>query len=139
MSNSTQASDQNSSLDRDRISVRGRLQRLTVAWLRACFPGEVVRNKPERGARLIEEAAELSQVLGTPRELAHRLVDRAYDNPPGDAVQEVGGLAIVLSSAAAMLDLDVDECHQMELERLIGAIDATRERHARKVEQGYVA
>ena len=118
---------------------RGRLQRLTVAWLRACFPEPVVLNRPERGARVIEEAAELAQVLGTSRELAHRLVDRAFDNPVGDAGREVGGMAVVLASAAEVLALDVTECHHRELERLIGSIDATRERHAKKIKQGYTA
>ena len=121
------------------MSVLDALQNLTTAWLHACFPEEMANNKAERGARVIEEAVELAQVMGTSRELAHRLVDRVFDNPTGQADQELGGLAVVTAAAAGTLGLSVNDCHQRELGRIIGQMPAIRAKQAHKAEQGLTA
>ena len=115
------------------------LQAQTFAWLRACFPEAVVHNHAERGARALEEAIELAQVMGTSRELAHRLVDRVFDNPPGEAAQEVGGAFVTLAVAASTLDLDAMECWATELARIQDRMPEIRAKQALKAAQGITA
>ena len=115
------------------------LQATTFAWLRECFPDAVVHSGAERGARVLEESIELAQVMGTSRELAHRLVDRVFDNPPGEPHQEVGGLYVTLAVASAVLGLDGGECWRRELARIQGRIAETRARQAIKEAQGITA
>lgn len=115
------------------------LQVSTFDWLKACFPDVVVQNRAERGARVLEEVIELAQAMGTSRELAHRIVDRVFDNPPGEAEQEVGGAYVTLSVAASVLELDAQECWTKELHRIQGRIPEARARQALKVEQGITA
>lgn len=115
------------------------LQAQTFAWLQACFPDSVVHNHAERGTRALEEAIELAQVMGATRELAHRLVDRVFDNPPGEAAQEVGGAFVTLAVATSVLGLDAMECWSKELSRIQGKMPEIRAKQALKASQGITA
>lgn len=115
------------------------LQRMTRAWLHACFPKSVTHHLPERGLRHLEESAELAQALGVDRAQAHRLIDYVFDRPVGVPAQEIGGCALTLAAVAIALDEDVETCWSTELERVIPRIEQTREKQRFKASAGIVA
>lgn len=93
-------------------------QERVMNWMRVCFTQDVWDNATERNFRFFEEAAELVQARGLTRELAHRLVDYVYDRPVGEPYQEVGGVMVTLASLCEVAELDMQECAELELDRI---------------------
>jgi hypothetical protein len=115
------------------------LQRLTGAWLRACFPlaqFPSISFQEERGLRFLEEAIELSQVQGVSEEKALRLVRYVYSRKVGELHQEVGGCAVTLAALCEVMGMDLGECWEVELSRVMGCMDRIRAKQAEKAEQG---
>lgn len=91
-----------------------------VAWAKRAFGPEVMDYPAERGARVQEEANELGQAMGVPRETAHKIVEYVYDRPPGDAKQELGGVGLCLLIAAESIEECADAAERQELNRVLG-------------------
>lgn len=71
--------------------------RLALDWAIRCFGINHVYNVPVRSLRLAEEAVELTQAVGIPKEKMHDLVDIVYARPHGDPFQEICGVAMTLA------------------------------------------
>jgi hypothetical protein len=91
-----------------------------VAWAKRAFGLEVMDHPAERGARVQEEANELGQAMGVPRETAHKIVEYVYDRPAGDAKQELGGVGLCLLIAAESIEECADAAERQELNRVLG-------------------
>lgn len=89
-----------------------------AAWLRACFPDTASTPLVVRVDRFMEEAIELVQSLGYPRERVDVLLDYVYARPAGDDRQEVGGVLITLAALCETSALDMDACGRGELARV---------------------
>lgn len=94
-------------------------QRAIARWCADAFGKEHAENLAQRGVRHAEEAIELAQAAGTPREMLHQLVDYIYDRPPGELAQEIGGSALTLLALAAAAKLSVDTEEAREIARVL--------------------
>lgn len=92
---------------------------LLAAWCAAAFGAAHANSLPQRGIRHAEEAIELAQAAGAPREMLHRLVDFIYDRPPGDLAQEIGGSGLTLLALAAAAGLNADKEEACEVARVL--------------------
>lgn len=115
-----------------------RLQAKSETFVQACFPGSIVE-PVERGLRALEEMLELVQAVGVSQEQALRLVAYVYARPVGEVDQELGGAALTLSAVASAVGLDLGQCWEVELDRVLGCMDQVRAKHAVKKTQGIVA
>lgn len=106
-------------------------------WLRYSFGNEVLESRPERAARVLEEAAELAQAEGVDIAQADRILVRAYGRPAGEPSQEAAGVAITLLAWAAVADVDLERVARAEVNRIEGLpVEALRRKHAEKVTAG---
>jgi NTP pyrophosphatase (non-canonical NTP hydrolase) len=101
-------------------------------------PGSIY-SLPERGCRLFEEAGEAMQSCGASREIAHLIVDRIWDNPPGALPQEIAGVSVTLSILAHVADIDLEFVLEQELARVRANKDQIRAKQAIKRTQGITA
>jgi hypothetical protein len=117
-------------------SNRAARQERTAAWIARTFGPELMA-PTERIARFVEEAIELAQACGLPREAIGRIADHIYAKPVGDPAQEFGGVGVTLLGLAASLGLDADALELAELTR-VEAIppEYFRARHNRKADAG---
>jgi len=104
-----------------------------VDWAHKCFGPVIVNNTKERGHRFLEEAVELFQSIGRPKEEALALVDYVYGRPVGDRQQEIGGVMVTLAVLCAALGEDMHELGDTELGRVIQKIDKIRANHQAKI------
>lgn len=109
-------------------------QQVAHAWALHCFGSEIVSDTNERCARFLEEALELVQALGLPKDHAVDLVEYVYGRPPGRPSQEVGGVSLTLAVLCGAVDLDMLECSIQELRRVQhpDMIDRIRRKNATK-------
>lgn len=108
-----------------------------VAWATRAFGDDVISFPAERGARVQEEANELGQAMGVPRETAHKIVEYVYDRPPGNPRQELGGVGLCLMIAAASLEECADAAERQELNRVLGKPpEYFGQRHKAKAKHG---
>lgn len=110
----------------------GTFQQRVAPWMDACFGAEISGDRLERGDRFIEEAIELLQANGYPRERIGLLVDYVYDREPGDPVQEVGGVMVTLAAYCLALRMDMHLAGETELGRVWTKIDKIRAKQAAK-------
>lgn len=75
-------------------------------------------NIDRRTRSILEEALEVAQVIGFPKERAHQLIDYVYDRPVGELRQEIGGLLSTLAAFATINNIDLMEAGEDELDRL---------------------
>lgn len=95
-----------------------RFQYLVGAWLVVAFDGMPEATSPrERNFRFLEEALELVQACGLPKEDALKLLDYTYGRPPGEVAQEVGGTLTTLAALCLAQNVDMDEAGEAELRR----------------------
>ena len=118
----------------DAIVNGGSFQESAEAWAKACFGDRYDRDKMERADRFLEEALELLQSLGYPRERIAELVDYVYGRPAGDPAQEMGGTMLTLALLAGANGLDAEVCAEVELERVHGKIEKIRAKQKSRVE-----
>lgn len=101
-------------------------------WLKACFPIAVRSNRAERTHRFLEEALELAQANGCPREDALALVDYVYSRPVGIPDLEVGGVMVTLAALCSASEINMDEAGDGELKRNWNRIETIRAKQAGK-------
>lgn len=88
-------------------------------WLVECFGAEIASDKTERSWRFFEEATETVQAADMTREEAHQLVDYVYNRPKGELTQEVGGTMVTLAALCLAHGINMHECAEAELERIL--------------------
>lgn len=88
-------------------------------WLLDCFGNKIAHDRTERNYRFFEEAAELVQATGMTREEAHQLVDYTFNRPVGEVKQEIGGVFVTLAALCFAHEIDMDECGEMEISRIM--------------------
>lgn len=103
-------------------------------WMLDCFGSEISRDTVERNHRFLEEALELVQACGCTQSEAHQLVDYVYGRPWGDKPQEVGGVMVTLAALCLAHDIDMHECGELELARILdpSIMDKIRAKQASK-------
>jgi hypothetical protein len=93
-------------------------QSRTLVWLRACWPNTASTPTLERVDRFLEEALELAQAQGYPRERIATLVNYVYDRPIGEPSSEVGGVMVTLAALCGTAGLDMHDAGEAELARV---------------------
>lgn len=113
-----------------------RTQKNVLRWAIDSF-GPIAANRDERAARLAEEAVEVAQTEGVPKDVILRIVERVYERPPGELWQEIGGIEITLQALCENVGLSRDECGDREWHRVLSKTkDWWRAKHAAKVAAG---
>lgn len=107
-------------------------QQRVQPWMMACFGAEISADSRERNHRFFEEAGELVQACGMPREEAHLLVDYVYDRQVGEKQQEVGGVMVTLAALCLAQGIDMHEAGEIELARIWTKVEAIRAKQAAK-------
>lgn len=116
----------------EHVSEEGSFQGRVAPWMLACFGPEIASDKVERNHRFLEEAIELVQACGCPREDAHALVDYVFDRPVGYRWQEVGGVMVTLAALCLAHDLDMHNWGEIELRRIWTKLSKIRAKQAAK-------
>ena len=106
-------------------------------WALRVLGETAVRNLPERGLRVAEEAIELGQAMGVDAADLHRLVDYVYSRPVGTPGQEIAGTMVTLYAAAAAVGVNADAAYEAEVARIHTPEieDKVRRRQAEKRER----
>ncbi len=102
-----------------RYTGRDSRQSMVHKWVIQAFGEGHANSIPQRGVRLLEEAIEAYQASGCTAEMAHRLVDHVFSKPPGDLLQEIGGVGTTLLALAGACGESADYLEQRELERVL--------------------
>lgn len=114
------------------LAITPSLQARVHPWMMACFGAEIASDRLERNDRFIEEALELVQASGYPRERALQLVDYVYGRPQGEINQEVGGVMITLAAHCLAHGVDMHEAGETELARIWTKVEQIREKQKAK-------
>jgi NTP pyrophosphatase (non-canonical NTP hydrolase) len=88
-------------------------------WCVAAFGKDESTNLPQRGLRLLEEAAECAQACGVEWGIANKLMKYVWGRPPGSTAQELGGVQLCCLALAEAAQLDADECELREVNRVL--------------------
>lgn len=110
------------------------LQKGLVSWLERCLGKETLLNRKDRAIRVLEEAVELAQAVGIPREKALEQLHHTYDRPKGQPAQEIAGVINAALLAAEALGYDGLDLGLNELHRAEDAIDIIRRKNLSKVQ-----
>ena len=97
-------------------------QKRVAPWMQTCFGEEISNNTVERNHRFVEESLELAQSKGCTRSEAHQLVDYVWNRPVGEPSQEVGGVMVTLAALCLAANLDMHECGEIELARILDPV-----------------
>ncbi len=89
-----------------------------AAWVRSRLGTEVLMDRQERAARLVEEAIELAQAEGVPEIRVVNIARRAYERPVGEVEQEVGGIGVCILAYCYAADLDFLALTDREVKRI---------------------
>ena len=118
------------------LSTRDALQQMIIDWARETF-GQVALAPEERARRFLEEAVELVQAQGVPKEHITAIVEHVYNKPPGDVFQEVGGCSVTLLAYCAAVGLSAEAEEIREFKRCLSIDkDFFRKKHKLKVDAG---
>lgn len=109
-------------VDRLRNAAPHDFQRGVTSWMMQCFSMQVCRDTVERNHRFLEEALELVQALGCTASEAHQLVDYTFNRPIGEPKQEVGGVMVTLAALCMAADMDMADCENVELTRILNPV-----------------
>jgi hypothetical protein len=88
-------------------------------WCEVCFGEVEALSLPQRGIRLLEEAAEAAQATGVDVKLAVRLMEYVWNRPVGKLAQELGGVGVTALALANAAGLSADKCEAIEVERIL--------------------
>lgn len=103
-----------------------------LAWVRGAF-GTANAHPRERAKRLLEEAIELAQALGVPRDEITTLANYTYARPAGEPTQEIGGIGTCLLAVAESIQADADAEELRELTRVLSKpLSVWRDKHNAK-------
>jgi hypothetical protein len=103
----------------DAATSRDERQRAMVLWGTTTFGSNHMKDPIARAARFLEEALELAQAAGLPRDHADRVVDHVYSRPTGNVAQEAGGVGVTLLVLCDVLGLDADVAEVCEINRVL--------------------
>lgn len=112
--------------------VMSEFQDAVMEWMMECFGAEISDDRRERSHRFIEEAIELVQATGITREEVLMLVDYVYGRPPGEVMQEVGGVTVTLAALCGAHKISMQNCAVAEVARVWTKIDVIRAKQATK-------
>lgn len=107
-------------------------QQRVAPWMDVCFGPEISGDRLERGDRFLEEALELLQSGGYPRERIAALTDYVFDRPQGEINQEVGGVMVTLAAYCLAFGLDMHAAGETELARIWTKVEKIRAKQAAK-------
>lgn len=108
-------------------------QKKVVALGASIFGVENMTSRDERMIRFLEEAGELVQAGGMTREMAHRMIDYAYDRPKETEIhKEIGGVQITLLALAEAFGEDVQQAYLTEFKRVQDKAEQCRAKHLAK-------
>lgn len=93
--------------------------KIAYDWGVRSFGEEHMRDAKVRALRAAEEAVEVAQSVGVPRDMLHRQVDATYDREPGTTPEEIGGALMTLAVMAYSLGHDPVELFNKELHRVL--------------------
>lgn len=112
--------------------VKGNFQSRCRPWAEYCFGRKKVNSYAERNYRFLEEALELVQSCGMPREQVYALVDYVFERPAGNPLQEIGGVLTTLATLCTAHGFDMAEAGELELKRIWNRADEIREKNLSK-------
>lgn len=117
------------------------LQMLAIDWAIRCFGADHVYNAPVRSLRLAEEAVELAQAYGVPKEKMLDLIEIVYQRPRGNPDQEMGGVAMTAAvMAGAIFQQPLEDFLKQELRRVLNKpADHFTQRNKEKLDLGLKA
>lgn len=101
-------------------------------WMDACFGPEISADRVERNDRFMEEALELVQASGYPKERAYALIEYVYGRDQGEINQEVGGVMVTLAAHCLAHGVDMHEAGETELARIWTKVEQIRAKQATK-------
>jgi hypothetical protein len=107
-------------------------QERVYPWTVECFGEKVALDKTERNYRFLEESLELTQSLGLTKEQCLKIVDYVFSRDIGEPKQEIGGVVVTLAALCSANKLDMNECAETELARVLTKIDKIRAKHNNK-------
>lgn len=114
--------------------------KIAVDWACRSFGADHVYNFPIRALRLTEEAVELAQAYGLPKEKVLDLVEIVYGRPPGKPEQELGGVMMTATVLAGAHGHDPDRYFEIELRRVLAkSSDHFAKRNQDKIDLGLTA
>ena len=93
--------------------------RLAYAWAVRSFGPAHVIDTPTRVLRIVEEAIELCQAVGVPQDKVDLCTHTVYRRPPGDPIQEVGGILLTTNILCAAIEAEPDDILEKELARVL--------------------
>jgi len=93
-------------------------QSRVAPWMQLCFGPVVSADKLERDDRFLEEALELLQSGGYPRERIAALTEYVYGRPIGEPAQETGGVMVTLAARCLAYGIDMHAAGETELARI---------------------
>jgi hypothetical protein len=106
-------------------------------WACRCFGSAHVHNQGVRSLRIAEEAVELCQAHGVPKDKMQDLVQIVYARPRGVAIQELGGLLMTTYIYCAANVVDPEEVFITELRRVLEkAPEHFAKRNQEKIDAG---
>jgi NTP pyrophosphatase (non-canonical NTP hydrolase) len=94
-------------------------QRRMFDWCCRAFGETETRSIPQRGLRLLEEAAEAAQAAGVDVDTSIHLMVYVWGRKKGELAQELGGVAITSLALAAAANLDMDSAEVDEILRVL--------------------
>lgn len=109
-----------------------RFQARTVSWVRDTFGAAQFSDMQERGDRFAEEALELLQAIGYPRESVLQAAAYVYERGRGEPLQEAGGVLLTLAPICEVLGFDMVHAGEVELARVGTEVSAIRAKQSRK-------
>jgi NTP pyrophosphatase (non-canonical NTP hydrolase) len=110
---------------------------IALDWARRSFGAEHVSDVPVRCLRLAEEAVELAQAAGVPKDKLLDLVGIVYSRPKGEIAQEIGGVMMTATVLCAALDTDTDWHFENELRRVLAkSTEHFAKRNQEKIDLG---
>lgn len=107
-------------------------QKKVSAWLIDCFGLDIAIDQQERCFRFMEESLELVQSIGMTKDQVLQLVDYTFSRHQGEPAQEVGGVIVTLNALCFASKIDLKDCADNELGRIIEKIDKIRAKHFSK-------
>lgn len=110
------------------------LQDGLAEWLTHALGEETLMDPKARAMRVLEEAVELAQALGIPREKAVEQLHHTYDRPVGDPAQEIAGVINGALLAAECIGVDGLLMGEEELHRVWLNVDEIRLKNLSKVQ-----
>lgn len=94
-------------------------QRGVLEWCVKTFGEDKALDPEQRAARQFEESCELAQPLGLSKEDALAIVERVYSRPPGEPLQELGGVMVTTWALAEAIGIDANGAGLKEFARVL--------------------